>query len=220
MVEVNFFSKTHNSSKREYIKYMNSEKPQCMSIAKKYSKDFFDGDRKYGYGGYVYIPNRWNDVVKNIENYYCLNHNSKILDAGAGKGFFIKDLRDSINSSHIYGFDISSYAVENCHNDIKQNFFVHDIRNKLDFNDKYFDLLTCFGVLHNLKIFELKETIKEFNRISKNQYIWVESYRSDLELFNLQCWAKTCESFFSPDEWTWIFKEFGYKGEYEFIFFE
>lgn len=220
MAEVNFFLKTHNSSKREYIKYMNSEKPLCMSIAKKYSKDFFDGDRKYGYGGYKYIPDRWNDVVQNIKNYYSLNNNSKILDAGAGKGFFIKDLKESINSSHIYGFDISKYAVENCHDDIKKNFFVHDIRNQLDFEDNYFDLLTCFGVLHNLKIFEIKETIKEFNRISKKQYIWVESYRSDLELFNLQCWAKTCESFFSPDEWTWIFKEFEYKGEYEFIFFE
>ena len=220
MAEVNFFLKTHNSSRREYIKYMNNEKPLCMSIAKKYSKDFFDGERKYGYGGYKYIPDRWNDVVQNIKNYYSLNNDSKILDAGAGKGFFIKDLKDSINSSHIYGFDISKYAVENCHDDIKKNFFVHDIRNQLDFEDNYFDLLTCFGVLHNLKIFEIKETIKEFNRISKKQYIWVESYRSDLELFNLQCWAKTCESFFSPDEWTWIFKEFEYKGEYEFIFFE
>ncbi|MDB0032214.1 class I SAM-dependent methyltransferase [Alphaproteobacteria bacterium] len=220
MQEVNFFLKTHNSSKREYAKYMNFEKPDCMSIAKKYSKEFFDGDRKYGYGGYKYLPNRWNDVVNNIQKFYNLDKYSKILDAGAGKGFFIKDLKDRIYSNKIYGFDISEYAVKHCHDDIRDNFFIHDIRKKLEFNDKYFDLLTCFGVLHNLKIFEIKKTIQELNRVSKRQYIWVESYRSDKELFNLQCWAKTCESFFTPDEWIWVFKEFGYSGEYEFIYFE
>ena len=75
-------------------------------------------------------------------------------------------------------------------------------------------------MLHNLKIFEIEKTIKEISRVSKKQYLWVESYRNDRELFNLQCWAKTCESFFAPDEWIWLFNKFGYRGEYEFIFFE
>ena len=26
------------------------------------------------------------------------------------------------------------------------------------------------------------------------------------KLFNLQCWALTCETFLSPDEWVWILK--------------
>ena len=47
-----------------------------------------------------------------------------------------------------------------------------------------------------------------------------ESYRNNQELFNLQCWALTCETFFSPKEWMWIFKESGYKGDYEFIYFQ
>ena len=29
----------------------------------------------------------------------------------------------------------------------------------------------------------------------------VESYRNDKELFNLQCWALTCETFLRPEEW-------------------
>ena len=48
----------------------------------------------------------------------------------------------------------------------------------------------------------------------------VESYRNELELFNLQCWALTCQSFFSKEEWIWIFKEFKYKRHFEFIYFE
>ena len=220
MREVSFFLKTHNSSKRVYEKYMNSEKPDCMTTAKLYGKEFFDGDRKFGYGGYNYIAGRWDHVIGQIVNYYNLNESSKVIDAGSGKGFFLNDLKSKIKSDHIYGFDISQYAVDNSPELINKNLFVHDIKKKLSYENKFFDLLTCFGVIHNLKIFEIETTIREIMRVSKKQYLWVESYRNDKELFNLQCWAKTCESFFAPDEWIWLFKKFGYEGEYEFIYFE
>ena len=48
----------------------------------------------------------------------------------------------------------------------------------------------------------------------------VESYRNETELFNLQCWALTCESFFSKNEWKWLFNQYGYNRYYEFIYFE
>ena len=48
----------------------------------------------------------------------------------------------------------------------------------------------------------------------------LESYRNELELFNLQCWALTCESFFDHEEWPWIYEHFGYTGDYEFIYFK
>ena len=46
----------------------------------------------------------------------------------------------------------------------------------------------------------------------------VESYRNEKELFNLQCWALTAETFLSKNEWIWLFKEFNYNGDYEFIY--
>ena len=51
------------------------------------------------------------------------------------------------------------------------------------------------GVLHNLKLNEIKHSIYEINRVSKQSYIMVESYRNNRELFNLQCWALTCKAF-------------------------
>ena len=42
----------------------------------------------------------------------------------------------------------------------------------------------------------------------------------ELELFNLECWALTAESLFHTEEWIWLYKEFGYNGDYEFIYFE
>jgi hypothetical protein len=48
----------------------------------------------------------------------------------------------------------------------------------------------------------------------------LESYRNNAELFNLQCWALTAQSFLDVDEWCWLYQRLGYAGDYEFIFFE
>jgi len=37
---------------------MVDNKNECMIEAKKYDKNFWDGDRRYGYGGYKY-DGRW-----------------------------------------------------------------------------------------------------------------------------------------------------------------
>ena len=103
-------------------------------------------------------------------------------------------------------------------NNIK--YFVGKAENRLNFKKNYFDLVISLGTLHNLEIFNLKKALNEISRVSKNSYVMVESYRNESEMFNLQCWALTCESFFSRKEWLWIFKEFDYKGDYEFIYFE
>ncbi len=76
------------------------------------------------------------------------------------------------------------------------------------------------GCVHNLKLFELKVALAEIERVGKKKYIMKESYRNEQELFNLQCWALTCESFFEPGEWIWLYNHFGYTGDFEFIFFE
>jgi hypothetical protein len=74
--------------------------------------------------------------------------------------------------------------------------------------------------LHNLRLFELKMALQEIERVGKNKYVMLESYRSELELFNLECWALTAESFFDTAEWIWLYNHFGYTGDYEFIYFE
>ena len=60
----------------------------------------------------------------------------------------------------------------------------------------------------------------KYKEFQKNSYILVESFRNEEELFNLQCWALTCQSFFNTHEWVWLFNKFGYTGDYEFIYFE
>ena len=80
MVKRNFITKLHNSTKRNYLERMNDNKIHCMQIAKKYEKEYWDGDRRYGYGGYKYIPGRWRSVAKKLIKTYKLKAGSKILD--------------------------------------------------------------------------------------------------------------------------------------------
>ena len=91
----------------------------------------------------------------------------------------------------------------------------------LRFEDNEFDLVISLATLHNLKVYDLKRAIEEIGRVGRSgSYIMVESYRNDREEANLLYWQLTCASYYSVDEWEWLYKEWGYKGDYSFIFFE
>jgi len=214
-----FMAKLHLSTNRNYIERMMNEKVECMKIARNFDKEFWDGERKYGYGGYSYIPGRWSSVADRIIKDYNLKEGSKILDVGCGKGYLLKELKSKIKGLNVVGFDISKYAIDNSHEDIKKYLYVQSAQSEFNYEDNYFDLVISLGTLHNLELFDLKKSIKEIERVGKEKYIMVEAYRNENELFNLQCWALTCKSFFSEKEWIWIYKEYGYMGDYEFIYF-
>jgi SAM-dependent methyltransferase len=216
---LNVISPLHKKTKRDYLARMKDNKVECMKIARKYNRDFWDGDRRYGYGGYKY-DGRWEFVAKKLIEIYNLSKDAKILDVGCGKGFLLYEFKKLLTDAKVVGFDISDYAIKNAKEEIKSNLFVHRAQDSYPFDDKEFDLVVSLTTLHNLSIYELKFALKEIERVGKNKYIVVESYQNEEELFNLQCWALTCESFFTPDEWVWLFNEFGYDGDYEFIFFE
>ena len=215
----NIITQLHKKTSRNYIERMINDKINCMKIAKKYDFNFWDGDRKYGYGGYKY-DGRYEVVAKKLIEEYNLKKDAKILDVGCGKGFLLYEFKKLLPDSEVRGFDISRYAVENSKEEIRNRLFVYDAKDNYPFKDKEFYLVFSITTLHNLKIFDLKNALNEIERVGKNKYIVVESYRNEQELFNLECWALTCQSFFSKDEWEWLFNEFKYTGDYEFIYFE
>ena len=216
----NFVSALHNSTKRDYLQRMNDKKILCMRVAKKYGKDYWDGKRRFGYGGYKYLPGRWKKIAKKIITTYKLKPGSKILDVGCGKGYLLKEMLLIEPNLKITGIDSSSYAIKHSIKCKNLNIFWCKAEKKFPFKNNYFDLVISLATLHNLEIKNLEKSIKEIERVGKKKYIMLESYRNDKELFNLQCWALTCNSFFSKKEWVWIYKKFGYKGDYEFIYFK
>lgn len=213
------FSDLHKRTVRDYIGRMTDDKVECMKIARQYGREFWDGDRRYGYGGYRY-DGRWKTVAERLIEIYSLPHNAAILDVGCGKGFLLYELKRLLPDAKVSGFDMSAYALENAKEEIRGNLFPHGAQDPYPFGDKEFDLVLSLTTLHNLPIHDLKAALGEMERVGKNSYLVVESYRNESELFNLQCWALTCAAFFTPREWTWLFREFGFTGDYEFIFFE
>ena len=106
MGKLNVITILHKKTKRDYVGRMNDDKAECMKIAKEYGKDFWDGDRKYGYGGYKY-DGRWSVVAKKLIEIYALPKDAKILDVGCGKGFLLYEFKKLLPDSKITGFDIS-----------------------------------------------------------------------------------------------------------------
>jgi protein-L-isoaspartate(D-aspartate) O-methyltransferase len=217
---VDFISQLHTKSQRNYLERMGKHnKAECARIAKKFDRDYWDGERKYGYGGYYY-DGRWKKVAEDMKKYYNLQPSHKVLDIGCGKGFFLYDLKSIIPNIEIRGIDISKYALDNAKEEVK-DFLDLGLACNLPYPDNYFDLVASINTLHCLCINDLKKALQEIERVSKgNGYIVIESYRNEKEKANLLCWQLTCECFFTPQEWEWFFSEFGYRGDYSFIFFE
>ncbi len=215
---LNYFTPLHTSTKRDYLSRMCDAKVECMKVAKQFGADFWDGDRRYGYGGFKY-DGRWKPVAERLILDYALAGNCSILDIGCGKGFLLYELQQLLPEARIVGFDISDYAVANAKEEIRENLFKHRAQDPLPFQEKEFDLVISLTTLHNLHLPDLKMALQEIERIGKQKYLVVEGYRNEEELFNLQCWALTCAAFFTPEEWVWLFQEFGYTGDYEFVYF-
>ena len=116
----------YNEIKKEYFKEINSEqrmnnsKVDCMIEAKKYGKNYWDGNRKFGYGGYKYIPGRWDKIAKKIIKKFKLNNNSKILDVGCGNGYLLFEIKKLLPKARIVGFDSSKFAIKNSKKEIKK----------------------------------------------------------------------------------------------------
>jgi SAM-dependent methyltransferase len=217
MKYVKLITKNHTKTKRNYFARMNKTKIKNIMESIKFSKNYWDGDRKYGYGGYKY-DGRWIKIAEKIIKKYKLDNNSKVIDLGCGKGFLLKDLKDILPGIKLIGFDISSYAIRNKINK-KIKILKGDMRKKLPFKNKEFDLAISINCIHNYDLTELDISVPEIIRISKKQYISTESYRNFDEMTNLQCWALTCKSFFSKKEWEHLLKKYNYKGDFELIYF-
>ena len=220
MNKKSYITQLHENTNRDYLSRMNDDKIHCMKIAKKYEKDYWDGDRRYGYGGYKYIPGLWTSMAKEIIIDYNLSETSNILDLGCGKGYLIHEIKIIIPKIKVTGVDISKHAISQATPQIRPYMSQMDAKKPLPYHDKQFDLLISIGLLHNFRLPDLKNVINEINRVSKKSYTMVESYRNEQELFNLQCWALTAQSFFDDKEWEWIYKEYDYQGDYEFIYFK
>jgi SAM-dependent methyltransferase len=220
MAYIDFLSPVHKATKRDYLGRVNEyPKAKAATLAKQFGYDYWDGDRKFGYGGYKY-DGRWKKVAEPLIKHYGLKPGDKVLDVGCGKGFLLYEMKQIIPELEIKGIDISEYAIEHAKPEIKEFLEVGDAV-KLPYEDNSFDFVFSINTIHNLYCYDLEKAIKEIERIGRrDKYIVVESYRNEEEKVNLMYWILTAECFFTPAEWEWWFKLCGYTGDHSHIYFE
>ncbi len=213
MTEINLlenYPKTKRNLKEAAINRTDKER----QIARKFDREFFDGDRKYGYGGYKYNEKFWAQVVTDFFNYYKLGKRSKILDVGCGKGFMLYDFKKQYPDLEVKGIDISNYAIENCMKEVKEELSVASCDN-LPFEDNYFDLVISINTIHNLEKEGCAVSLKEICRVSKkHKFIIVDAYSNNEEKEKMFAWNLTAKTIMHKDDWMKFFKENNYDGDY------
>lgn len=217
---LNIVTPLHVKTKRDYMARMKDDKINCSLKARDYGQDYWDGNRRFGYGGYKFIEGRWAPVAKALIKEYKLVAGSRVLDVGCGKGFLLYEMLKLQPGLLIDGFDTSNYGLKNAHPAVAEKLYKQRAQCRYFYPNKTFDLVISLNTLHNLRLQELEIAMKEIERVGKNKYIVVEAYRNVAEMHNLECWALTAESILHVSEWEWLYKTFGYTGDREFIFFE
>ena len=183
-------------------------------IARKFGKEFFDGDRSHGYGGFSYNPKFWSPVVPTLKEHFSLSSNTSLLDVGCAKGFMLNDIAKAIEGISLKGIDISEYAIANSIEDMRQNLVVANAKD-LPFDNNSFDVVISINTVHNLEKDELAQALQEIERVSKDKsFITVDAYNSEAEKQRMYAWNLTAKTIMSVDEWVSFFNDVGYTGDY------
>ena len=183
------------------------------------AKMYFDGPRDYGYGGYKY-DGRWVPVAKNIISHFNLKPGQRVLDVGCAKGFLVKDLLDSLPGLEVFGLDISEYAITHCPPDIVGRLHLGSA-DHLPFPDGSFDCVISLDTIHNLPRERAKVALQEIQRLSGGKaFVRVDSYRTPEQKAIFESWVLTAEYHDYPAEWTRLFNEAGYTGDYYWTIIE
>lgn len=185
-----------------------------QTIARKFGKEFFDGNRKYGYGGYYYNPRFWQPAIPTLQNYFGLTNASSLLDVGCAKGFLLHDMVEFFPGITVKGIDISDYAITNAIEDIKPYLQIANAK-ELPFCDKSFDVVISINTIHNLNREECMQALREIERVSRGKsFVSVDAYRNDEERERMKAWNLTAKTYMHVDEWKAFFAETGFTGDY------
>jgi SAM-dependent methyltransferase len=201
-------------AKRNVQERGESKTEEDRAIARKFGKEFFDGERRHGYGGYKYNARFWQPVAPAFRDHFRLGAGSSVLDVGCGKGFMMHDFAQVIPGIVVKGIDVSEYAVANAIDDMRPHVRVADAR-ELPFPDKSFDVVISINTVHNLARPECVQALAEIERVARRgAYITVDAYRSDEERERMHAWNLTAQTILHVDEWRRLFAEAGFTGDY------
>ena len=200
--------------KKSKVNRVVKRKLKNKLIAWELEKEYYDGDRNNGYGGFSY-DGRWIKLLPNFIKRYKLDNNSKILDLGCKKGFIMKDLKTLLPGAKVYGIEDHKYPIKNAEKEIKKNIIFSNYY-EIPFKKDYFDLVIGFSSIYKYNFQDVVKTIREINRVSRKSFFTVASYSNKKEKEIFDRWTLLGTTILSKKEWLELFRLLKYKGDYYF----
>jgi SAM-dependent methyltransferase len=189
--------------------------PAQREIARRFGREYFDGDRTQGYGGYRY-DGRWVKIAERFRDAWGLQPGARILDVGCAKGFLLHDFRAVLPAVEPFGLDISAYAIEHAMEDVRRR-IVRGTAAHLPFADASFDAVICINTIHNLPRDLCVNAVREIERVKRpggHGYIQVDSWLTEEQRIDFERWQLTALTYSGPDGWKALFAEAGYTGDF------
>lgn len=209
-MKINFLESI-KQTKRNILLRNKNKNQKVIKESKKFGKLYFDGPRKFGYGGYI-NDGRWKKVAKKFIKFYKLKKKDKVIDIGCAKGFLVYEFNKL--GIDAFGVDVSKYAINKSPPKIKKKLFISSAHN-LPFKKNEFKLAISINTIHNLNSTNCRKAIKETKRVSsKYSFIQVDAYTNEAQKKKFMQWVLTAKTHYYPKKWLKIFKEVNYDRDY------
>jgi hypothetical protein len=184
-------------------------------IASYKGKEFYDGDRNNGYGGYI-NDGRWIGVAKNMIERYGLSNSSSILQIGCDKGFLLEAFKEIIPKARLLGIETSEYAINSSSEKIKRHLKKGSFT-KFPVASASFDLVIAIGPVYSLNLMDAIKCLKEIKRVSKGSaFITLGAYDNEEDFMLFRYWTLLGSTILSKPDWIEVLKHSEYSGDYKF----
>jgi len=212
MPEVNLLDRLPRT-KRNLGQRSAGRTPENIAISSAFGREYFDGAREQGYGGYRY-DGRWLPVAEDIVRHFGLTAGDRILDVGCAKGFLVKDLMTVCPGLKAFGLDVSEYALMHCEPEVVGCLHLGSAE-KLPFPDMSFQAVVAINTIHNLDRDGVIRALKEMKRLAGGKcFVQVDSYHTPEQKLLFEDWVLTALYHDYPEGWAKTFEDAGYNGDY------
>ena len=176
-------------------------------IASYREREFFDGDRNCGYGGYV-EDGRWGPVAERMIEYYKLKKGSRITQVNCEKGFLLQEFKK--RGMTVVGFEPSKYARWCASPDL-------EIYEEPYQNVEGPDLLIAIGVIYTGSLKQAIDDLREIEFCTFQSFITLAAYDNEEDLRLMRKWSLLGTTILRKDEWIEVMKHANYTGDYSFV---
>ncbi|MBF0371891.1 MAG: class I SAM-dependent methyltransferase [Alphaproteobacteria bacterium] len=184
-------------------------------IAFELGREYYDGARENGYGGFRY-DGRWARLLPPIIERYGLTASSSVLDLGCKKGFFMHDLAEALPGITVKGVENHPYPIDTAMPSVRDRMTLAPYE-ALPFADGAFDFVMAFSAVYMLNLGGVVQALREIQRVSGGRsYVTLGAYETDEQKEIFMNWTLLGTTVLHVDEWRRVMEWAGYTGDYFF----